>query len=288
MIISIASGKGGTGKTSIAVNLAFSLSNLENNVYFYDCDVEEPNSHIFLKPKIADKKRVNQFFPSLNPDLCKYCGKCAELCNFNAIAVIKPNKRINGKWMLFDHLCHGCGLCIYFCPYNALKEKERPIGVIRYGKTDNIYFCDGNLIVGESIAPPIIKEMKKSMPNNETVIIDSPPGTTCPMVETVRNTDFCLLVTEPTPFGLHDLKLAIEVLENLKIPFGVAENKSDKHNKLIKNYCKEMNIPILLEIPFDREIAKIYSEGKILVKEKPEYENQFINLFNEIKEVLKK
>ncbi|GAG41840.1 unnamed protein product, partial [marine sediment metagenome] len=222
MVIAVASGKGGTGKTTIAINLALSLG----NVHFLDCDVEEPNAHIFLKPEITHTEWVNIPVPKVNEDRCTYCGKCAEVCVYNAIAVIKE------KVLLFSELCHGCGGCSLLCPEDAIEEINRPIGILEKGKANSILFTHGKLNLGEALAVPLVRAVKRASPeinpnnnqaisNNQVTIIDVPPGTSCPVIESVKKSDFCLLVTEPTPFGLNDLILAVETLKKLRIPFGV-------------------------------------------------------------------
>ena len=269
MIISIASGKGGTGKTTIAINLALSLK----DVQYMDCDVEEPNGHLFLKPLIEERISVGIPVPQVDESRCTYCGKCAEICEFNAIVVIKK------KVLLFPELCHGCGGCSYLCPEDAIEEVEREIGVIEKGKASHIEFVHGLLNVGEPMAPPLIRREKKLINGRKTVIIDSSPGTSCPVVETVKGSDFCLLVTEPTPFGLNDLKLAVETVRKLNIPLGVLINCSDIGDRKVWQYCEREKIPLLMEIPFERRIAVAYSKGVPLVEEIPEYRKRFQDLY---------
>jgi len=269
MIISIASGKGGTGKTTIAINLALSLK----DVQYMDCDVEEPNGHLFLKPLIEERISVGIPVPQVDESRCTYCGKCAEICEFNAIVVIKK------KVLLFPELCHGCGGCSYLCPEDAIEEVEREIGVIERGKAGHIEFVHGLLNVGEPMAPPLIRREKKLINGRKTVIIDSSPGTSCPVVETVKGSDFCLLVTEPTPFGLNDLKLAVETVRKLNIPLGVLINCSDIGDRKVWQYCEREKIPLLMEIPFERRIAVAYSKGVPLVEEIPEYRKRFQDLY---------
>ena len=269
MIISIASGKGGTGKTTIAINLALSLK----DVQYMDCDVEEPNGHLFLKPLIEERISVGIPVPQVDESRCTYCGKCAEICEFNAIVVIKK------KVLLFPELCHGCGGCSYICPEDAIEEVEREIGVIERGRAGHIEFVHGLLNVGEPMAPPLIRREKKLINGRKTVIIDSSPGTSCPVVETVKGSDFCLLVTEPTPFGLNDLKLAVETVRKLNIPLGVLINCSDIGDRKVWQYCEREKIPLLMEIPFERRIAVAYSKGVPLVEEIPEYRKRFQDLY---------
>lgn len=278
MIITIASGKGGTGKTTIATNLALSI---ENNVQLLDCDVEEPNAHIFIKPKIIKKKSVVVPVPQIDEDKCTRCGKCAEVCAYNAIAVLSK------KVLVFPELCHSCGSCQYFCPTNAITEVDRQIGILEIGIKDNLDFIHGKLKIGEVIATPVIKEVKSQINASKTVIIDAPPGTTCPVIESLKGSDFCILVTEPTPFGLNDLILAVEVLQKMKISFGVVINRSDLGNKKTEKYCQKENIPILMKIPFKKEIALAYSQGIPIINKFPEYKDQFKSLIYKIKKIIK-
>jgi len=279
MIISVASGKGGTGKTTIAVNLALSI----DNVQFLDCDVEEPNAHIFLKPKITKKDKAYILVPKIDKSQCVYCGKCAKVCVYNAIAVLPGQDEKKGSTLIFAHLCHGCGACSALCPEKAIKEVNREIGVVESGNCNEIEFVHGKLNIGEAMSPPLIRQVKAHINFKKTVIIDAPPGTSCPVVTSVKGSDFCLLVTEPTPFGLNDLILAVEVLRKLKILFGVVINRSDLGNNKTEEYCSRENIPVLLKIPFKKEIAMAYSKGEPMVNVFPEYKKDFQELFNAIK-----
>jgi len=274
MIISIASGKGGTGKTTIAVNLALSLP--KGNVQLIDCDVEEPNSHILLSPSFRRVTPVGIPVPRIDESKCTSCGQCAKVCEYHAIAVIVKTV------LVFDEMCHGCGACSYLCPEKAIFEVEREIGIIQEGSSDGIQFVNGTLNVGEPMASPLIRKVKKHIQNGGTVIIDAPPGTACPVIETVRGTDFCLLVTEPTPFGLNDLALAVGMLEKLGIPKGVIVNKADIGDRKVWEYCESKNIPILMEIPMDRQIAELYSKGIPFVVERPSYMQTFQRLYENV------
>jgi len=274
MIISIASGKGGTGKTTIAVNLALSLS--QGTVQLIDCDVEEPNSHLFLTPSIHRVTSVGIPVPRINESKCTYCGKCAQVCEYHAMAVLLKNV------LVFDELCHGCGACSYLCPEKAIFEVEREIGIVQEGDANGINFVNGVLNIGEPMASPLIRKVKQKVQKERIVILDAPPGTACPVIESVKGSDFCLLVTEPTPFGLNDLELAVGMLEKLGIPKGVVVNKADIGDRGVWDYCTMKNIPILMEIPMDRKIAESYSKGIPLVIENPSYIPQFLNLIEKV------
>ncbi|MBU0503058.1 MAG: ATP-binding protein [Candidatus Omnitrophica bacterium] len=280
MIISVASGKGGTGKTTVAVNLALSIG----NVQFLDCDVEEPNAHIFLKPAIKEQYKAYIPVPEIDDSKCVYCGKCAEVCVYHAIAVLPGQDGKKGTTLVFAHLCHGCGACSALCPEKAIKEVNREIGVIEIGEKGDMQFVHGCLNIGEAMSPPLIRQVKSYINPTRTVIIDAPPGTSCPVVTSVKGSDYCVLVTEPTPFGLNDLTLAVEVLRKLKIPFGVVINRSDLGNNKTDEYCRQENIPILMRIPFKREIAMAYSKGEPIVKVFPEYKKYFQAIFNTIRD----
>jgi MinD superfamily P-loop ATPase len=271
--ISIASGKGGTGKTTIAVNLALSLES--KNVQFLDCDVEEPNANLFLNAQINKTIDANILVPQIDEKLCNYCGKCQQVCEYKALAIMQKSV------LLFPHLCHSCGACAYICPQKAIKEIPKKIGEIEIGEN----FISGKLDVGEIMSPNLIKQVQSKIDKSRIVIIDSPPGTSCPVIAAIKDTDFCILVTEPTPFGVNDLILAVEVLRKLKIPFGVIVNRSDIGNNEVNIYCDNEKIPILMEIPFDEEIAKLYSIGIPFVEKLPNYKQEFIKMFEEIKKI---
>ena len=276
MIISIASGKGGTGKTTVAVNMALSLK----DVQLLDCDVEEPNVHVLLRPKINETKPVYVSIPQVNEELCDHCGKCSEFCEYNALFV-SPK-----KVLIFPELCHACGGCMIVCPKNAIVEKRRKIGTVRMGVAGDVELVYGELEVSEPMPVPVIRKVKKQIRNNKTVIIDSPPGTSCPVIESVYKSDYSILVTEPTPFGLHDLKMMVQVLEEIKIPFGVIINRAGIGDRKVYEYCEEKGVPILLEIPFQRRVAELYSRGIPFVVEMPEWKKRFQLLLDNIEERL--
>lgn len=278
MIISIASGKGGTGKTTLAVNLALSLKNAQ----LLDCDVEEPNAHLFIKPQIQAEIKTHIPVPEVDASKCTYCGKCSEVCAYHAIAVLPGSNDQNGNLLIFPHLCHGCGACSLLCPQAAIKETDKEIGIIEIGQRGLLQFAHGRLNIGEAMSPPLIRQVKKYINPTRTVIIDAPPGTSCPMISAVKGSDFCLLVTEPTPFGLNDLVLAVEVLRKLKIPFGVVINRCDIGDGKVQAYCEEENIPILMQIPFSRAIAASYSQGVPIVQQDVSSQESFVNLYNKI------
>jgi MinD superfamily P-loop ATPase len=277
MIVSVASGKGGTGKTSVAVNMALSIGNIQ----LLDCDVEEPNDHIFLKPKISYVQPVAVSIPFVNETLCNRCGKCADFCQYNALFVG------SNEVLVFPDLCHNCGGCTLVCPEAAIDEMPHKIGTLKLGTTGNLELVYGELEVQKPMAVPIIKEVKRRIKGDMDAILDSPPGTSCPVIQTVEDSDFCLLVTEPTPFGLHDLKIIVQVLENMEIPFGVVVNRAGVGDRKVYEFCRGKNIPILLEIPYDKRIAELYSRGIPFSQEMPEWRAKFQALFNTIRGLTK-
>lgn len=273
MIVSVASGKGGTGKTSVAVNLALSVG----NVQLLDCDIEEPNAYLLLHPEMTKKEAVYTLIPKVDRTLCNTCGECTKFCQFNAIFVASE------KILVFPELCHSCGGCPMVCPRKAITWEKHKIGTLNFGATDGVALVYGELEVGKPMAVPVIKAVKKQITEEKNVILDSPPGTSCPFVETVRGSDFCILVTEPTPFGLHDLKIAVEVLRKVGIPFGVVINRAGIGDKKVYDYCGKESIRILLEIPYERRIAELYSKGIPFSLEMPEWADKFQVLYNKIK-----
>ncbi|MGD8587404.1 MAG: ATP-binding protein [Chromatiales bacterium] len=279
--IAIASGKGGTGKTTVAANLVLSLPDAQ----YIDCDVEAPNGHLFLKPEIRERSTVGIPVPRIDADLCTLCGDCAEFCEFNALAVTR------NRVMVFAELCHGCGVCSRLCPESdAITEVERRIGEVALGEAGGgdgpIVFAQGTLDIGEHSPVPVIAAAKRSAQEERTLVLDAPPGTACPMVETVRGADYCLLVTEPTPFGLNDLQLAVEVTRTLGVPFGLVINRCDLGDDAVHTYCRDEGIPILMEIPFERTLAEAYSRAIPWVEADPTYRERFQALHQRIREEL--
>ncbi len=271
LTIAVASGKGGTGKTTIAANLAYSIG---YNVRLLDCDVEEPNSHIFLKPEIVSREKIGVPVPEIDESKCNYCGECGRICVFSAIVPLKDSI------ITFPELCHGCGGCSLVCPEKAIKEIDRETGVLEIGWSDKIEFVQGRLNIGEAMSPPLIRAVKKHVKKDGITIIDAPPGTSCPVIESVKDSDYVVLVTEPTPFGLNDLKLAVGMVRELGIPFGVVVNRATIGDRCMDSYCLKENIKILLKIPDKRKIAEAYSRGELAVNAFPEYKYIFEELFS--------
>ena len=258
--IAVASGKGGTGKTTVAVALALALTEAGTYVQFLDCDVEEPNAHLLIKPHIAQKMPVTLRIPKVDPDRCTGCGKCHQVCQYNAIAVVQE------KAMIFENLCHACGGCSLACPEGAITEDDKVIGTVETGKRDGIDFLHGILNVGEPMATPIIRALRAQAKQDIFTIMDAPPGTACPVIATVSDCDYCLLVTEPTPFGLYDLGLMVNVVNKLGLPAGLVINKDDAWSTNVEAYAAQNDLPVLLRIPFSREIAELYSRGRPLTE----------------------
>ncbi|OQB16187.1 MAG: ferredoxin [Deltaproteobacteria bacterium ADurb.Bin207] len=274
--IAIASGKGGTGKTTVVTSLVVALQMAGKRVVFADCDVEEPNGHLFLRPQITSSRDVTLPVPEVDLAACTFCGRCAEVCRYSAIVVL-PNQVLT-----FPKLCHSCGACTLACPENAIREIPRAIGVVESGQAEGLSFVQGRLNVGEAIAPPVTRAVQEGLPECDVVIVDAPPGTSCPVIESVKSADVVLLVTEPTPFGLNDLELAVQMVRTLGIPFGVAINRADGGDGQVVAYCEREGIPVVLELPNDRAVASAYARGEMAVRAKPVWESKFINLFNEL------
>ncbi len=252
MIIAVASGKGGTGKTTLSLGLA---AVMPEGAQILDCDVEAPNCHLFLNPRIEESEEVGIPVPVVDEVLCDGCGECQRACQFRAIAVIGE------KPMVFAELCHGCGTCLHVCPRHAISESPRPIGVVESGVKGDIHLVQGRLNIGEPMAPPVIRAVKRHAAKAARTIIDCPPGTSCPMVTAVRGSDMAVLVTEPTPFGLNDLILAVATVRALAIPFGVAVNRVGIGDARVSDFCRAEGIPILAEIPDDRRVAEVIARG---------------------------
>ncbi|WP_018248710.1 ATP-binding protein [Orenia marismortui] len=280
MKLTVLSGKGGTGKTTVSTNLALSL----DNVQFFDADVEEPNSYIFIKPDFGrDYQQVLRKVPIVEQNRCTACRKCVDFCEYNALVLLSE------EVLVIEEMCHSCGGCKYICPEDAISEKDKEAGKIKVDKSVNgMEFWQGELNIGEASAVPVIEALNQNISQNKTVIMDAPPGTTCPTIAAITDADYCILVTEPTPFGLHDLKMAVEVVKELAKPYGIIINRSEEEaDKLIEEYAIDENSDILLKIPFKREIAELYSEGISFVEEMPEWKEKFKEVFAQIEQVIK-
>ncbi len=275
--LAIASGKGGTGKTTVAVNLALALE--QENIQILDCDVEEPNAHLFLKPDFDYKAEVGIPVPSIDLAKCSFCGRCAEVCAFNALAVFQD------QVMVLSELCHGCGSCAYLCPEKAITELERPIGFVESGTAYGLAFAHGCLNPGEAMSPPLISAVRKFVKPESITIIDAPPGTSCPVVTAVNGCDFCLLVAEPTPFGLNDLDLAFQMVTKLGIPAGVIINRCDIGDDGVEEYCSRNKLPVLQKMPWDYDVARLYARGEPAVLHLPAWLNRFRELYKRIAEL---
>lgn len=271
--IVVASGKGGTGKTTIAVNLAWAV---KDRVRLLDCDVEAPNAHLFIQPEILTRSDVMVPVPCINEQVCTHCGQCAAACRYNAMASLKD------RVIVFPDLCHGCGACGIVCPSGAIEETSKQIGTVETGMRSTLEFVQGRSRVGNAVTPPVIRAVKEHVSRDRMNIIDAPPGTSCPFVTTLQHVDFCILVAEPTPFGLNDLELSVEVLRQMNVGFGVVINRSNLGTSAVREFCAQQGIDIFAEIPFSKEIASSCAQGKILIETVPEYRRIFCRLMDEM------
>ena len=278
MILAVASGKGGTGKTTLSANLARVMG---SGAQLLDCDVEEPNAHLFLKGRITCSEIVGIEVPLIDESLCDGCGECSRLCQYHAVV------SFGTKAMAFPEMCHGCGGCKMVCPREAISYAEKRIGVVERIESNGTELVHGRLDVGSPMAPPLIRAVKRRMKRGVTVIIDAPPGTSCPVIAAVRGADFVALVTEPTPFGLHDLKLAVDIVRELAIPFGVVVNRAGSGDDRVNAFCRDGGIPMLLEIPDDRRVAEAYSRGVLMVDAIPENRALFESLMAKVNLITK-
>ncbi|HOK44879.1 MAG TPA: ATP-binding protein [Bryobacteraceae bacterium] len=265
MKIAVASGKGGTGKTTIATNLAYLAAQNGRTVAYVDCDVEEPNGHLFLKPLISSSRPIGRLHPKVDEVACIHCGLCGEICQYSAIVCV------GDKVLVHPELCHACGGCVLVCRPGAITEVFRDSGRLETGSAGAVRFVHGVLNIGEAMSTPLIRQVKAAAPEADLVIIDSPPGTSCPVIESVREADLVLLVTEPTPFGLNDLKLAVGMVRAMKLPFGVVVNRAGSGDAQTREYCRREGIDILSEIPDDRRVAEAYSRGLLAAEAAPEF-----------------
>jgi MinD superfamily P-loop ATPase len=271
--IAVASGKGGTGKTTVAVSLALALRSRVRQLQFLDCDVEEPNAALLLKPDPNGDVPVTLPIPQVDLERCTGCRQCHEVCRYNAVAVV------NQKALIFGNLCHACGGCVLACPEKAISEKDRVIGKIESGTRDNVKFLAGILNVGEPMATPVVRKLKSRAREDLLTILDAPPGTGCPVIATVQDSDYCILVAEPTPFGLYDLDLMFKVVTELGIPAGIVINKDDGSSKSIEAYASQKAVPILMRIPLSRDIAVRYSKGFALDETDKRWDAEFHRLY---------
>ncbi len=275
MILAVASGKGGTGKTTVSVNLARLFG---GTVQLVDCDVEEPNAHLFLNCALEEERIVSIPVPQVDETLCTGCGECGRFCRYHAIVSFGTAP------VIFPEMCHGCGGCMAVCPRRAINETSHRIGVIESGRSGNIDLIQGRLDVGVAMAPPLIRGVKQRLSDSQPAILDAPPGTSCPVIATLRGADFVLLVTEPTPFGLHDLKLAVEMTRQLGLPFGVVVNRMGSGDGRVHDFCSREGVSLLMELPDDRRIAEAYSRGELIVESLPEYSPLFRELLERVRQ----
>jgi len=277
MNITVASGKGGTGKTTVAVNLALALNDVRS-VQFIDADVEAPNAHLFMHPEFEITRDVEKLLPEIDEAACKVCGACAAACEFHAIA------RLGDHILVYPTLCHGCGRCRLVCPHNAIHEIPQRLGVVESGRARGMPYARGTLDIGQAMATPIIHALKDEIDPDRVTLIDAPPGTGCPTIAALEAADVALLVTEPTPFGLHDLKAAVGVARVLKRPMGVIINRDGIGDDRVERFCESEGIPVLMRIAFQREIAAAYAVGTPLIELDVRWKDRFLALFSEIEE----
>jgi MinD superfamily P-loop ATPase len=281
MKIAVASGKGGTGKTTVAVGLALSVAGAKEEwecPLLLDCDVEAPDAHLFLRPVFDEAASASVQIPLIDPDRCVMCGDCVAVCRFNALALL------GGEVMVLPELCHGCGSCVHNCQSRAITEIPRKIGMLEAGRSNGLSFARGILNVGEAMAVPVIGQLKRWKERNTDglIILDAPPGTSCPVVKTLDGADYVVLVTEPTPFGLHDLRLAVEMVREMKLPMGVIINRDGIGDEAVESFCADEGLPVLLKIPFDREVAEGLAKGRALPEIRPKYREFFLLVMERI------
>ncbi len=278
MRIAVASGKGGTGKTTVATNLAVLLDEMGEKTRYIDCDVEEPNGHLFLKPDISETEMASIPVPRIDESVCDACGECVRFCEYKALA------RLGRVVMVFPELCHGCGGCTLVCPNHAVTEHPREIGAVEAGSCGVIRFVHGRLNVGEAMSPPLIRAVLAHAGNDAINIIDAPPGTSCPVIASIRNADYVLLVSEPTPFGLNDLGLALDMVRELGVACGVVINRADAGAGDARAFCGKRNADIIAELPDDRRVAEAYSRGGAIVRDVPGMRERFADLWHAVRE----
>jgi MinD superfamily P-loop ATPase len=279
MRLGIASGKGGTGKTTVATNLAWVASQSGSSVAYLDCDVEEPNGQIFLQPSISWQRPVSVPIPQVDSQLCDYCGECGRICQYSAIVCL------GNRVLVFPELCHSCGGCELVCAPLAITEVDREIATLAAGKSGSVQYLQGLLNIGEAMSPPVIRAVKADAPRADLVIVDAPPGTSCPVVESIRGCDHVLMVTEPTPFGLHDLELALDMAQAVGIRCVVVVNRAGSDASATREFCRKRDVEIIAELPEDRRVAEAYSKGVLASEAIPEFHDRFLSLLARIEDL---